>query len=56
MCDFCNKPGPAIYQFPYKSLYYVELLSVMLCDDCAKKVNKAGSVSNYLRREKECRE
>jgi hypothetical protein len=54
MCDFCNKPGIAPYQYAYKSKYYTGLISVMLCDDCAKEVTKAGSVSNYLRREKEC--
>lgn len=54
MCDFCNKPGPATNQFPYKSPYYRECISVILCDECAKEVRKAGGVSNYLRREKEC--
>jgi hypothetical protein len=51
MCDFCRKTGPGQYKFGYKSKFYDGVVAVNLCEECAAKVEAAGSVEKYLEKE-----
>ena len=49
MCSFCHDSGSYVAKYGYRSKYYNnQVIAVTLCANCAKKVQEAGGVLNYV--------